>query len=754
MNDGKYLYALGFMSYCSHDPAAALARLDGDGNFDYIHFEEGMLSRKKKSYQFPLRAVQACLDHYDIGIGDVDVVSMDYMDKRAAFDTAKYYRKLVGDYIRAYLNLRDDQLYFAPSHHEAHAYTAFYPSGFDDAAVLVIDGLGSEQQTHSIYTASQEKGLERIYSKAGTGIGMLYNLITQTLGFDSGEEGKTMGLAPYGANHPELDAQLPNLGGVYDGFSVDYSHIVQRCPSLRLLLDIEPCRSKGDVYGPYYARLAYNLQQELERCLIHIGQQIKERTGATRLCIAGGVGLNCVANEVLRRAGIFDEVYVQPASGDSGVPLGLAMSGLDEAAHRAGRELPKWSHTEGFWTYAPVTFDNNELRELLSGRGIPIHETDIGTLATALTEKKVIAYYEAGWEFGPRALGHRSFLADPRPENMKAVLNGKIKHREAYRPFAPIILVEYFSDYFDSPVEDHPHMLYAVSCLDSARTDACTVVHIDGTARVQTCAPDAGRIYKVIDAFREMTGVPILVNTSLNDNDEPIVQTPLDALSCFLRTNADILVVDDIMVDRAEIDNIDGLLAEAVARQHQEVRVNSARALANLLRLEHHDLKAFLTRNLLSSLYARHNEAFDRLAEEIFGEVAEHDLGILVTDKSHRDLLELLSGWYKRAIPFSEIIECEDTWSSLAEIPANAYVLLYNVSVCMADQEALNIYPALASCRSFYRARDRRIDIDLNTVDTDTLTRHITETYEVDPTRTINQLFSGEIKDIFTKTYL
>ncbi len=752
MKSGNYQYALGFMSYCSHDPAAALARLGEDGSFDYIHFEEGMLSRKKKSYQFPLRAVQACLDYYGIGLEDVSVVSMDYMDQRTAFDTAKYYRKLVGDYIRAHLNLHEDQVYFAPSHHAAHAYTAFYPSGFDQAAVLVIDGLGSEQQTHSIYLANQTDGLENIYSKAGTGIGMLYNLITQTLGFDSGEEGKTMGLAPYGAEHAEMDAELPDLRGVYEGFSVDYSHIIQRCPSLRLLLDIKPCQ--GDVYGPYYARLAYNLQQELERCLLHLGRQIKERTGARRLCIAGGVGLNCVANEVLRKANIFDEIYVQPASGDSGLPLGLAMAGLEEAARRSGWQLPNWSETERFWTYAPVSFDNARLKSLLAEHGVACHAMDLQALTTSLADKKVVAYYEDGWDFGPRALGHRSFLADPRPADMKAILNGKIKHREAYRPFAPIIMAEHFVDFFESPVQDHPHMLFAVTCRERAHQDACTVVHVDGTARVQTCDQDTGRIYQVIDAFHKLTGVPVLVNTSFNDNDEPIVLTPLDALSCFLRTNADILVVDDVMVNRAEIPNVGNLLAAAEKAQRQDIYANSDRALRNLLRPEHQDLNQFLTRNLLSSIYARNNAALDRLAEELFGEDSKQDRGVLVTDKAHLEILYMLAGWLKRRLPFSDVIEVDDRWSSLADIPAGSYVLLYNLSVCIQDQEAISAYPAIASCHSFYRNRDRRIEYDRALVETETLSHQIAETYEVDPDRTIGQLFDCDIRQAFIRAYL
>lgn len=752
-----HLYSLGFMSYCSHDPAACLVRLQPDGQFDYIHFEEGMLSRKKKSYQFPLRAIQACLNHYGITLDEVDVVALDFMNSRSVHNTASYYRKLVGDYIRAKLRLREDQIYFADSHHLAHAYTAFYPSGFEDAAVLAIDGLGSEQDTHTIFLANLADGIQKVYSQKGTGIGQLYSLITERLGFEDGEEGKTMGLAPYGDAHAEVDQFLPDLGGTYQGYCVDYSHLMQRQPTPRLRVNIEKCPSKSDVYSPRYARLAYNVQQELERCLLHLSREIRARTGARRLCIAGGVGLNCVANEIIQCSGLFEEVFVQPSSGDSGIALGLAMVGIEEAARRSGSHGVDWrSNPKAFWTYAPIEFDNSELRNMLTAHEVPCYPAETHAIAQALAEGHVVAYYEAGWEFGPRALGHRSFLADPRPQNMKATLNSKIKHRESYRPFAPIMLVEHFTNYFDSPVTWHPHMLYAVRCRERAQREAQTIVHVDNTARVQTCAPEAGRIYDVIAAFCELSGVPILVNTSLNDNDEPIVMTPIDALSCFLRTDADMLVVDDVMIRRSEICSTEVLLATAEAWQREQLREHTDRALRSLLDFSTgvEDMNSFLTRNLLSSLYARFNESADRLARTFFADESPNGFACLVTDTYHLDIIRRMAIYYKKPIPFPKILLLEDQWASLASVPENSYVLLYNLSVCMCDAEAIMAHLTLSSCLSFYRSSDRLVLMHGKDTNLDELVAQVMDTYEVNTSRNIGELFSGAIAQEFTRAYL
>ncbi len=753
----RVLYSLGFMNYCSHDPAACLMRVLPNGKVDYIHFEEGMLSRKKQSYQFPLRAIQSCLNYYGVSIDDIDVVALDFMNDQSVHNTAGYYRKLIGDYLRATLKLRHDQVRFCDSHHLAHAYTAFYPSGFDEAAILTIDGLGSEQDTHSIYIADHNTGIKKIYSQKGTGIGLLYSLITEKLGFKEGEEGKTMGLAPYGREHSEVDDILVDLKGNYHGYCVDYSHLMQRQPSIKLLVDIEKCPNKEAVYSPYYVRLAYNIQKELESCLLHLAKEIRRRTGIKKICIAGGVGLNCVANEIIRCAGIFDEVYVQPASGDTGVSLGLAMYGIEVASRDSKFNPIDWKgNYQSFWTYSPIKIRSNKFKDILSEQNILHHPINMKVLAEKLTQKSIIAYYEGGWEFGPRALGHRSFLADPRHKDMKAILNKKIKHRESYRPFAPIIQKEFFDDYFDSPSSDHPHMLYAVNCKSKAIESIPTNVHVDKTARAQTCSPNAGNVYNLLDEFRKITGVPVLVNTSLNDNDEPIVMTPIDALSCFLRTGADILVVDDVVLFREEILDIEKLLKITESLQRESLNKQTDKALRGLIDCsqELESLDDFINHNLLSSLYEKNNKSYNDLERLFFVEKIEISSKLLITDEYHFNILKIMSVHYKRPIPFQDIQILKDNWLSLPNIVENAYILMYNISLLIVDSEVASIFPALSTCQTFYKSKDRAVIRNTENFNIDDLSDEIKKTYEVDKNKSIDDFFNNVINARFISEYL
>ena len=750
------IYSLGFMGYLSHDPAACLMCSDEDGNIKYIHFEEGMLSRKKKSYQFPLRAINECLNYFGIKLSDVDIVTIDYMNSKCYYNTSNYYRKLIGDYIRANLDIREDQLCITDSHHKAHAYTAFYPSGFKDSAVLSIDGLGTLQETHSIYLANKS-GIESIYTQRGSGIGMLYSLITYSLGFDVGEEGKTMGLAPYGEKYNNMDSQLPSLKGNYSGFCVDYSHIMQRSPDPKLLINIDRCGSKEDIYTPYYSRLAFNIQNELERCLIHICTEIKKRTGAKNLCIAGGIGLNCVANEIIRKSNIFDNVFVQPSSGDTGISLGLSMIGIErEYEKKMGRKISWGKNLKSFWRYSPVNFDKSVLTSILKKYHIPIHKTDTNKIAKSLANGKIVSYFEKGWEFGPRALGHRSFLADPRSKKMKETMNKKIKHRELYRPFAPIIMEQYFSNYFDSPVPTNSDMLYAVTCKLKAIQQVPSVVHIDNTARVQTCTKSSGKIFEILSSFHDTTNVPILINTSLNDNNEPIVMTPIDALSCFLRTSSDILVVDNITINRSEIPKIDKLLHEATKIQKKYIFNNSVDSINKLLTKssKKEDPISFLNRNLLSSLYFKNNYSLDMLQNFLFSDEKLLQGKTLITDDYHHNIIKTLQNYNKRKIVFNEVLILKDEWSSLKKIPKDAYVILYNCSAYLDNSEVTNMLPILSTCSSFYTSSQKKADLNTINIDHNDIVSKLKNTYEIDSSKSIDELFYDFVTPAFIDKYL
>ena len=608
------------MSYCSHDPSAAMVEITDNSygvTCKFIHFEEGMLSRRKKSYHFPSRSVSACLDYFDISIEAIDTITTDFMDFESFIGTSDNYRQLVGDYIRKNLRIRNDQIVDPIEHHEAHALSSWIGSGYEDAAFLAIDGLGSRQSTHSVFI-SESGALKKIFSQTTPGIGALYNLVTQLIGFKSGEEGKVMGLAPFGLklqnrfNYPKI-----NFHGVYRGLSVDYSGVIRRSPDLHLINDFGiNLREKHDIYADYRAYLAFELQQELETCLIHLATEISKITGKRKLCLSGGVALNCVANEALVSKGIFDEVYVFPDSGDSGLPIGLAFSGALKTLERfydenSGKKnegdskqksinliLRNYKHPK-FAPDSAVPFVESELIE-----GLPWLPLDLNRIIQALMEDCVVALFYGGFEYGPRALGRRSFIANATSVNMKKILNEKIKHRESYRPFAPICLPEEFDKYFTSKHLNHEYMSFAVSVTDESKEQIPAVVHVDETARVQISSEDCGLIHEILELFKRETGCGVLINTSFNDNDEPIVLDIYDAVSCFLRTNSDVLIVNDKMLFRNSIQLLEEQIKVKLATEiKSRDNLRFKNSLIRIMRKEIEPLSSFNQDNFIVTEY-------------------------------------------------------------------------------------------------------------------------------------------------------
>ena len=390
---------MGIMNYCSRDSACALIKVE-NSSVDYITADEGFLSRKKKSYQFPLRSMQYCLDYFSIKIEDVDLMTLDYMDFKRSFRTSNNYRLLIGDFLRSRLKIPQNKLNFVDSHHYAHALTAFWPSNFDESTVLIVDGLGSEQQTHSIFYMNKDGEKKLVFEQKGNGIGALYSLITKSLGFGLGEEGKTMGLAPYGAKYSKIDKIIPSLKGKFFDLYTDYSNQINRSPSMELKLDIMKVKHKKDVYKPYFSRLAYNLQKETERCLNYLTSKSMKTTKCNNLCFAGGVALNCVANEKILNKGAAENFFIYPASGDNGIPFGLALAGLEKMQIKLNKILTK--KTRKFFAlpyssdHAPLSKDYmSEFKKTLNNHNIPIRSLDISGICKMLSNNKIIAIIRA-----------------------------------------------------------------------------------------------------------------------------------------------------------------------------------------------------------------------------------------------------------------------------------------------------------------------------------------------------------------------
>ena len=740
-------YFLGFMSYCSHDPSAALIELVQFGEevkCNFVHFEEGMLSRRKKSYHFPTRSIAACLDYFDIELSDVNQVITDYMDDKSYVGTSLNFRQLVGDYIRKNLNLSSGQIATAMDHHEAHAMSAWVGSGFKDAAFLSIDGLGSKQSTHSVYVTDVD-GLRKVFTQTTPGIGSLYGLITELIGFKSGEEGKTMGLAPYGRHlkkingYPKLDFK-----GVYSGLSVDYSKVINRSPNKYLLTDFGlKDWPQENLYKDFRTYLAFSIQEELEKCILHLAQEIKKITGKLNICISGGVGLNCVMNEILVNSEIFNNVYVFPDSADSGLPTGLAFEGVRRALHKNQwyKLLDSYKHPK-FSSEKAVPIVESTLIDSL-----PWEKVDVNFLLDQLDNRSVIAVFDGGYEYGPRALGRRSFLANPRFPEMKQILNEKIKHREEYRPFAPICLKSDFSIFFESKHVNHEFMSYAVKAKSLALKLLPAIVHEDGTSRVQIATEECGLVHELLIGLKERTGYGILINTSFNDNDEPIVLDKIDAVSCFLRTNSDVLVLGERMLIRGKIDQDIKKLSEKIRGEiNNKNTIRFMTALNKLLRNKVESVNEFISENLkISEFYTKdftRIKLIKLISEVKFGS-QQRFKRVLVSTREKFIFNKILNDYLVNSQEFTdEVIFINDDQDSLKNLKKGDLVISYNLSNIIRDTNIIDTLTA-QSIVNFYNSNDFPLKCNKNL---NLLKKHIisdlVETYENNNLLSIREYFS------------
>ena len=445
-------------------------------------------------------------------------------------------------------------------HHRSHLASAFYPSPYDEAAILSIDGSGDFTTT----MLGRGKGtnievLESVDFPAS--VGLFYTAFTQFLGFPHyGDEYKVMGLAPYGnPQYVDKVAQVLPLkdGGLYHwkseffNFSNGVVSYPNNLPTVAPLFGrkIEdlfgPARQKEDELTQYHMDLAASVQRHTEEVIFHVLRRLHELTGLTRVCIAGGVAQNSVANGKITRNTPFEEVYIPSAGHDAGISMGSAQFQIHQNLGRA-RTAPIYS------AYTGSQFSDEDIETYLKSRDVAYERIKSDSelydrVSDALIGGSVVGWFSGRAEFGPRALGARSIVVDPRRSDAKDLLNAKIKRRESFRPFAPSILEEHVADWFelDEPV---PFMEKVFPILESRHAEIPAVTHVDGSGRLQSVMKSvAPRYHGLISRFHEKTGVPILLNTSFNEN-EPIVNAPVHALECYLRTSMDMLVLGNCMV--------------------------------------------------------------------------------------------------------------------------------------------------------------------------------------------------------------
>ncbi len=556
----KYKYILGIQSFANMDSGASIVRADKKGNIlDYVAISEERILRKKHPYTFPLHSVDYCMKYFGIkNIMDINLLVSDWIRLEkwefsgATFNIGEF------DYLKNIFRFPKDRIRII-SHHLAHAASTYYTSGFKKSAILIVDGNGSDLETTSYFEGKNFK-INPIKNYKYYGLGALYNIIsTRILDMGTGGEGKTMGLAPYGKNFKNLGLKIPYFN---NGIINDFSKFMQRMPYSDVLNQINPSyrvdpinvaykkiKNKNDVLKPYFAGTAYNVQDTLEKVVLKIASDLYSYTKCDNLCIAGGAGLNSVANKKILDKTKFKNIFIFPACSDSGIPFGLAIWGYYNL-----KELNIEKHKKLIFknAYLGNQYSNKKIKEVLDKYNITYKKSNLKKVAQLISEKKIVGWFQGRSEYGPRSLGNRSILADSRGKNTKDILNNRVKHRESYRPFAPSILEENCNQYFELDVPS-PYMLLIAKV---KKNTIPAVTHVDNTARVQTVTKNTNtKFYNLIKEFNKITNVPCILNTSFNDAGDPIVETPEDALYTLMKCDMDYLYIGDFLIERKKVLN-------------------------------------------------------------------------------------------------------------------------------------------------------------------------------------------------------
>jgi carbamoyltransferase len=592
---------LGLSAYY-HDSAAALLR---DGIIVAAAQEE-RFSRKKHDARFPEGAISSCLSQAGMTLADIDEVVF-YDKPLVKFErlletyltyAPRGFRSFVAAmpvwlkeklYLKATLKrqlaalggLKTSELptlLFA-EHHQSHAASAFFPSPFEKAAVLCLDGVG-EWATTSVWLGDGHTLTPQWELDFPHSLGMLYSAFTYYTGFrvNSGEY-KLMGLAPYG--EPKyVDRIREHLIDLKDDgtfrLNMDYfNYATGLTMTNQRFADLfgGPPRAPETDIAQKEMDIARSIQEVTEEVVLRLARTVHRELGTEYLCLAGGVALNCVANGRILREGPFRDIWIQPAAGDAGGALGAALIAWHEY-HDKPRQVNGHDAMQG--SYLGPRYQADEIRAQLDARGAVYEELDDAALSerlgAVLADEKVVGWFQGRMEFGPRSLGGRSIIGDPRSGKMQSVMNLKIKYRESFRPFAPAVLAEDVSEYFEldrpspymlivapvkeslrTPMTAEQQQLFGIEKLNVPRSKIPAITHVDYSARVQTVHADTNpKFHALLEQFKERTGCSVLVNTSFNVRGEPIVCTPEDAYRCFMRTEMDVLVVENFILAKPE----------------------------------------------------------------------------------------------------------------------------------------------------------------------------------------------------------
>ena len=586
MSDYRLAFKPAIGLYGQHDPSAVLFE-DGTPVFG---IEEERLTREKHATEtFPTKAIEACLDYRDLEFADLETIILPYDPSLRARIRSHY----ITDALQAPGLTRtlsalentivtEAQSRLAPtrqierrlaeietpvppielrSHHRCHAASAFHPSGFDEALVVTIDAKGEYDST--VVWRGDETGLTRVHTyEHPNSLGLFFAVITEYLGYRMfNGEGKVMGLAPYGEENPSIERTLRDLIDV--GVDYDVTEVTKRWGTghgVRLLEDVfgRPRKASPENFDQWEKDLAYTAQKLLEEIVLDIVQAYSGTVKSGNVALAGGVALNCKLNKRVREATVVDDVFVQPVAHDAGLALGAGWIGQDPASVETMSTV-----------YFGPEYDLKAIESRLQTNKIAYAEPDDleGYVAERLADGALVGWFQGRMEMGPRALGARSILADPRTAASRDRVNRFVKHREEWRPFAPSMLEEAAEEYLVDGLPA-PFMIDAYDVRSEKLDELEAVVHpADGSTRPQTVREDQHpRYHRLLSAFEDITGVPVLLNTSFNDHGEPIVNTPTEAVKDFYGMGLDLLVLGDYVLEKPTqlVDNPDRIGDAAV----------------------------------------------------------------------------------------------------------------------------------------------------------------------------------------------
>jgi carbamoyltransferase len=597
----KHAYILGINAY-DHDVSACLLR---DGEIAYAIAKE-RITRLKHASGFYKEVIDYCLEAEGITLDDIDLVvrncyvlPIEEMERRLLHQDMPFYlsEKERAQAAQHPLFRAQSNKVVTLSHHLAHAYSAFAVCPFDEGVVMVVDGVGGystdicedyplsnsvsplarESESYYKFKGSKIEALKKVWLPPSrgflsdefynmAGLGALYSRVSTYVFGDWNKCGELMGLAPYGRpNQAKPLLELKDGELEVPDWTEEFNQ--------PWLIDAESGQNwEASPTMQHWKDLAWRVQDDTEKVLLARADWLRETTGAKNLCIAGGVALNCVANGRIAREAGFDNVWIQPAAGDDGIAIGCAYYG-----HLAIQKKPRAYVLNN--AYFGREYTAEEIRNPTGRRLVrlasksTVSNNICGDIAKILSEGHVVGWFQGRSEFGPRALGNRSILADPRNAEMKDILNKRVKHRQAFRPFAPVVPAERADEIFEAH-KDSPFMLLAEHVRPEWRERIPAVVHVDGTARVQTVRQDQNELlYRLLREFDAITGVPVLLNTSFNIKGEPIIERPEDAVECFLTTGIDYLALHDVLVSKTALHKVLAPIVGVYADVRSIVRV-------------------------------------------------------------------------------------------------------------------------------------------------------------------------------------